>query len=183
MTNDAAGEGRANPVTIEYELTREEVLSMVRWHLVHVARMRRLMLWVFIVAIWGLVLLLLGGSVNAVIGWIFIGFSLWMFAFHGLLYYFAPRLSWRNSAADGTRALEFTDDGVHVRTRNSDATNRWSMYSKTLEMPQMYLLRHGTRKGTYTYVPKRAFRSPSDELTFRALAERHIASDSKVTAP
>jgi hypothetical protein len=44
------------------------------------------------------------------------------------------------------------------------------------ETQEMYVLSHGKR--TFTFVPKRAFRSSSDEEAFRVLAERHIASKS-----
>lgn len=71
--------------------------------------------------------------------------------------------------------MEFTDDYVHIRTRDTDVTGRWGTYSKALEMPQMYLLRHRTRKNLYTFVPKRTFRSSSDERAFRSLVAALIA--------
>lgn len=175
VTNAVAGQGPIARVTIEYELTREEVISMVRWHLVHVADIRSSMLSVVVVFLFGLVLVLHGGSGYVIAGGIWMGFWLSILVIGGVRYYQAPRLAWKHSAAVGPRVMEFTDEYIHVRTNNTDGTIRWNTYSKALEMPQMYMLRHGTRKNMYTYVPKRAFRSPSDERAFRSLAAAHIA--------
>jgi hypothetical protein len=175
VTIDAAGAGPANPITIEYELTREEVTSMVRWTLVHVAHFRRHMVTVLVIVVFALVLVLSGGSENAIAGGILLGIGLLTLAMLGLLYFVAvPGQAWKASAADGPKVMEFTDEGVHSRSRNTDATYRWNTYSVALELPLTYLLRHRARKNLYTYVPKRAFRSSSDESTFRGLAAAYI---------
>jgi len=176
VANDAGDEAAlTNSVTIEYELTREEVTFWVRWHLVHVAHFRRQMVTVLIIVVVALVLILLGGRQNVIAGGILLGISLFTLVMLGLLYFLVvPRQTWNTSETDGPKVMEFTDEGVHSRTSNTHATYRWSTYSKALEMPQMYLLRHGNRKNLYTYVPKRSFRSSSDESTFRGLAAAHL---------
>lgn len=176
MTNDAAGGAPANLVTIEYELTRDEVVFAVRWQLSHVYRIRRLLVADCLLIAVGAFFILTRHwvySFNDFVGSVVIGMGLFALLLTVVTYYLQPRRAWHNIAADGPRTMEFTDEFVHVRTMNTDVTNRWSMYSKALEMQQMYLLR--TRKNESTCVPKRAFRSSFDEVTFRGLAAKHIA--------
>ena len=55
-----------------------------------------------------------------------------------------PRRAWRKFMADGeSRQVEFTEEGVRVRTERSDSFNQWLVYSETLETASMYLLRRG----------------------------------------
>jgi len=108
VANDVAGEAATNSVTIECELTRVELTSVVRWHLVHVAHIRRSMVSSLVFAICGLGLSQLGGSGDATFGWIFTGFWLSIFVLSSLLYYRAPRL-----ALEKQRSRRPEADGVH----------------------------------------------------------------------
>jgi YcxB-like protein len=173
VANEVTGNGAS--VSIEYELSRPEVISAVRWHLLHVSHIRRNSLWGLGPVIGGAIFLSIGGSTNNVIGWVGISFGFISFVFWGLLYYAFAGRSGSAMAANGPKALEMNGEGVRIHTRDSDITHRWSAYSEIIEIDEMFLLRLGKRN-TYTFVPKRAFRSSSDELKFRVLTEQHIAS-------
>lgn len=167
--------GNSASVSIEYELSRPEVIEAVRWHLLHVAHIHKDSLWGLGLVIGGAIFLSIGGSTGTVIGWVGISFGFLSFVFWGLLYYISPGRSWRTMAANGPKTLEINDEGVQIHTGDSDITHRWSAYSELIEIDEMFLLRLGTRN-TYTFVPKRAFRSPSDEVTFRSLSGQGITS-------
>jgi hypothetical protein len=66
--------------------------------------------------------------------------------------------------------LVFHETEVEVHSKNTDAQNRWAIYSDAVETGRLYLLRHGKRKA-YTVVSKRALQSSSDESTFRLLVD------------
>ena len=169
MGSDATGES----VTIEYELTRKEVISVLQWHLLHVTHIvRKVLLSVIALVLVPVAFFLNGGSVNIAIGWALFGLVLSTLMSYGFLYYVAPRRAWERIMAEGPRVLQFNDVGVRDHTRNSHVSNLWAAYSEFIETQEIYLLRSATRKGIYTYAPERAFRSSSDELAFRALGER-----------
>jgi hypothetical protein len=113
-------------------------------------------------------------AINNALGLILIGMAIFSLLIGGSFYAFVPNRIWSNIAEDGPKTMEFTDYGVRVHTRNADSTNARSGYSDNVDQGDMFLLRKG-RKGPFMLIPKRAFRSSSDELRFRSLADRHIA--------
>jgi len=139
------------------------------------SNIRKVMLVAMAMVVLGAGLIALSGA-QAIVGWIAVGFAIWVSLTYVLLFYIAPGRLWKRTAADrGPRTLDFSDEGVHVHTKDSDSVTRWSAYSEAIEKDAVYLLRRDNR-GAYTIVPKRAFRSSSDELTFRSITERHTTT-------
>ena len=123
----------------------------------------------------GAIFLSIGGSTGTVIGWVGISFGFLSFVFWGLLYYISPGRSWRTMAANGPKTLEINDERCPNPHRRQRHHSPLECVSELIEIDEMFLLRLGMRN-TYTFVPKRAFRSPSDEVTFRSLSGQGITS-------
>lgn len=93
----------------------------------------------------------------------------------GFLHLFViPRQRFRRgSKSHGESLLQFSDDGIHLKTSQVDALLQWSLYDKVLEDERLYLL--VDEKSMIYLIPKRAFASASQEAAFRALLGRHLS--------
>jgi len=69
--------------------------------------------------------------------------------------------------------LTFSDQGVRFRTDSIDSTIGWSIYERAVEVRNFYLLYWARRQ--FTVIPKRAFETSTDMLTFEALLFAHIS--------
>jgi len=76
--------------------------------------------------------------------------------------------------------ITFSDEHISVKTSQLDSKLAWSLYTKVIEGPDMYLLIYGKDLRMMTAVPKRAFTSKDQERMFRDLVSRHIADHSKL---
>jgi YcxB-like protein len=174
VTTEAEGHS-PDSVTITYDLTVDEVVPILRSQLIKASNIRKVMLLVLAIVALGAGLIALSGA-QAIVGWIAVGFATLVSLMYASLCYIAPGRLWKRMAANrGPKTLDFSDDGVHVHTRDSDSVIRWPAYSESIEKEAVYLLRRDKR-GAYTIVPKRAFRSSSEEWTFRSIAERHTTT-------
>jgi hypothetical protein len=163
-------------ISVEYTLTPDELIPVLRWQLLKSAQVR---LQMGVVAVFGLVgiIILAAPKAPAAVGGVFLGVAVLYLALYLFLVRQIPvRVAKRAvAAARGPMKLEFTDDAVHVHTALSDAVNQWAVYSETVQHGDVYMLKIGKRRA-YTIVPRRAFRSAYDESEFRKLVARHTAA-------
>jgi hypothetical protein len=166
----------AAAVVVEFQLTEDEVVPGLRSQLLRNKRIRLL-------SVVGVVLALLG-VVSAFAIDIFIGV---VFGLVGVLYValaatavvVGPRRSWRrNPVLRGPQFIAFSPDGIYARSTVAESRYQWRVYAEMIETDRCYMMRLTTRKA-YVFVPKRAFRSPSDEAVFRHLVGLHMRVDSR----
>lgn len=164
-------------VGVSYELTYREAITFWRWQVRRLYRLGLYLISGMVVVVSGIVLLAVPRApIGLSILFLIFGASqLLMFAW---IYYAVPVRAWKKSQGDRSPiSLTFNSDGVEVHTKNTDAQNRWPVYSEVVERPDAYLLRVGKRRA-YTIVPKRAFRTQIDEQRFRTLVGSHISASS-----
>ena len=96
------------------------------------------------------------------------------FAYKGLID--APRRYFRKDPKMRDEfALTFSDEGVAVKTAQSDSKLAWSLYKEVLENRSLYVIVYNEpARMTMTVVPKRVFRDANEELNFRRLLHRHV---------
>ena len=71
--------------------------------------------------------------------------------------------------------LTFSEEGVAVKTAQIDSKLAWSLYKEVLENKSLYVLMYNEpARLTMTVVPKRVFRSASEEMEFRDLVHREV---------
>ena len=66
------------------------------------------------------------------------------------------------------------DDQIITKTKISEMRLDWSVYSKVIEFGPYYLLLQSGNKRSLSFLPKRSFESPDQEMEFRKLVERKI---------
>ncbi|HKS09473.1 MAG TPA: YcxB family protein [Pyrinomonadaceae bacterium] len=88
----------------------------------------------------------------------------------------APRRLFRkDSRMREEFALTFSEEGVALKTPQTDSKLAWSLYKQVLENKSLYVLVYDAPgQLTMTVVPKRVFRDASEELDFRRLVHRHV---------
>lgn len=74
-------------------------------------------------------------------------------------------------------SLTFSSDGIHFRTAHIDSQLKWSMYSRVLIDEHSYVLYYGSNQ--FTVIPKRVFRSATDQQAFEGLLAEHISATAK----
>jgi len=95
----------------------------------------------------------------------------------------APRQYFRGDAKFRDKYdLTFSDAGIAVKTSKIDSKLAWSLYTKVIEGPAMYLLIYGKQTRMMTMVPKRAFQSRQQEDSFREIVTRHISEHATLRA-
>jgi hypothetical protein len=91
----------------------------------------------------------------------------------------SPRRYFRGDAKFQDRyELTFSDEGIKVKTSQIDSKLAWSLYTKVIEGPDMYVLVYGKEIRIMTAVPKRVFINKDQEQQFRDLIARHITDHS-----
>jgi hypothetical protein len=68
----------------------------------------------------------------------------------------------------------FSEEGLLARTQQIDSKLAWSLYTRVLEGPEIFLLIYGKDLRTMTLVPKRAFENEAQQNAFRELVTRQI---------
>jgi hypothetical protein len=100
-----------------------------------------------------------------------------------LVFFFAlvpvtPKRIWKRAKKQfQVRTLEISEEGISRHTALNDTTMRWPMFSEVKRRNDLYLLVVGKGPGCFI-IPKRAFTSQADEMTFRELAERSTLAHS-----
>lgn len=72
--------------------------------------------------------------------------------------------------------LTFSAEGITFKTAQIDAKLAWSLYTKVLEVSDVYLLIYGKDIRMMTLIPTRVFRNSIQENAFRELIDQHITS-------
>jgi len=173
---------RERPVFIQFQLAREEVVRSLRWRLLN--RPRMYVVPSVAVASLALGAVLLSGSYYRQhrMGSLFVTFGVYLFLVFVLTLARAPGRSWRkNPELQAPQRMWFDGSGLSVESVMAQTHIRWAAYDTSFEYEGVYLLRIATR-GTYHLVPRRAFGSIEDELTFRSLLERNTVAELRATA-
>jgi hypothetical protein len=161
-------------VTVQFQLTREEVVPIVRWSLTQTYITRRTVVATAFSAVIGILLIRPVGI--PAIGWALLALATAEVLLLCWLYATVPVRAWKKMSPDrGSTTLVFTDEGVGVHTTNIDAEQRWAVYSETIELDRLYILKRGSRR-SFQVVPKRSFGAPDDEERFRSLVTQHTES-------
>ena len=79
--------------------------------------------------------------------------------------------------------LAFSQDGVWVRTSKIDSKMAWSLYTRVLENPSLYVIVFGKDARMMTAVPKRVFKGVQEEVEFRNLLRQHVDARLPLTTP
>jgi YcxB-like protein len=178
------GDGRTPGSTVsdgivaEFTLTQEEFVSVVSMN-----RRRRVTL--AVIGLVGLVSSLFGAMIVGLPRGRHMGEALLIIGVYELAIaargaWWAPTRAWRKSRLlHGRRTMVFTEGGVETRSALAEARFRWEVFGESRESRGLYLLGVSGRRG-YAIVPRRAFRSVSDEIAFRQLLVRHTRSELRV---
>jgi YcxB-like protein len=179
LGDEIGGDSDVTHVSIEFELSREELEPFWRWQVTQAYRMKRGIIFTFPLLVAGVILLADTSlpSTARILGIVMLGVGLMQLVLFAYIYLRVPARAWKQRpAGTGITKIEVSDQDVRVHTKNSDVVNRWDVYSDTIERDGLYLLRLGKRRA-YTIVPKRAFQSDDAASVFRGLVERHTQTE------
>lgn len=169
----------AAAVVVEFQLTENEVVPGLRRQLLRNRRLRLL----FVI---GVVLMLLGalsvvavdmffGVVSGLVGLIYV-------VLPAMVVVVGPRRAWqRNPVLRAPQFIAFSPDGIYARSNVAESRLQWRVYAEMIETDRCYMLRLATRKA-YAFVPKRAFKSPTDEAVFLNLVGMHMRVETQPTS-
>ena len=157
--------------TTEHQLTQDEVVPVFYWQ-----AFRRWQNWCLPVV--GICLVIAGAAALVLdsankVAWI----VMLILGFVVLALFFAlvpvtPKRIWKRAKKQfQVRTLEISEEGISRHTALNDTTMRWPMFSEMKRRNDLYLLVVGKGPGCFI-IPKRAFTSEADEMTFCELAER-----------
>jgi hypothetical protein len=163
--------------TTEHQLTQAEIVPVVYWQAFH--RWRN---WCLPVAALGLIIIGLAvatlDSADRVAWVVLLASGLVVALIFVTLVPLTPDRIWKRTKQQfAVRTLEIYDEGISRHTALNDSTMRWAMFSEMQRRGDLYLLMVGKGPGCFI-IPGRAFTSPTDEASFRALAERSLAAAS-----
>ncbi len=170
--------------TTEHRLTQDEVVPVFYRQVFH-----RWQNWCLPVA--GICLVIAGvavlvlDSANEVAWVVMLTLGLVLMVIFFALVPLTPKRIWKRvNKQFEVRTLEISEEGISRHTALNDSMMRWPMFSDVKLRNDLYLLVVGKGPGCFM-IPKRAFTSPADESTFRALAERStlLHSDPKPSDP
>lgn len=71
--------------------------------------------------------------------------------------------------------LEFSDQGVKVKSALVEAQYTWQYYCEVYDNAEFFYLRSAQRPKTFLFVPKRFFESPEQLEQLRALAKEQLS--------
>ena len=164
----------AAAVVVEFQLTEDDVVPGLRRQLLRGGRLRFLFaLGVLLILVGALLALANDASVGGLFGFIGVFYVALICATVVL----GPRRAWRrNPMLRGPQYMAFSPDGVYARSIAAESRSQWLMYVQMIETHRTYLLRLATRKA-YVSVPKRAFKSATDEAAFRNMVALHMRVD------
>jgi len=169
----------AHVTCVEHQLTQDEVVPVVYRQM-----LGNWQNWLLPVA--GLCLVIAGVIVLGVdspdrVAWVvMLTLGIVLLAIFLLLVPLTPRRIWKRVGRQfEVRTLDVSEEGIHRHTVLNDALLRRPMFSEVLQRNNLYLLKVKRGPG-YVIIPKRAFLSRADELTFRRLVERSVPAHFEV---
>ena len=152
----------------EYVHAVRQLAVRLRWVQIFVAVIITVLVGGFAFALGGSVPL---GTAFFAVGALYAGLLFWIVGVR-------PRRQYhRISDLSGDQTYCFSDDEVSWTFASGASHVKWSYFTGLIETKEMFLLRHPTRS-LFSFVPKRAFKSPDDEARFRELA-RQIRTGSR----
>lgn len=161
-------------VHVEFQLTQEEFRAFARWQVRRSKVVRRLAILIAFEFVLGAVLAF---TAAAVVGATLLVLSIAQVVLYAALFATAPARAWKKATPGlrGQQVIEFSDAGVHAQSTNSESESRWAMYTRTVQLDDLYLL--GVTGNKFILIPRRAFASPDDEARFRAIVADHTAAE------
>ena len=158
-------------MVVEFQLTEDEVVPGLRSQLLRNTRVRLLSVIGVVLALLGVVSVV---AIDTFIGVVFGLVGVFYVAGAATLVVVGPRRAWRrNPVLRGPQFIAFSPDGIYARSSVAESRMQWRVYAEMIETDRCYMMRLRTRKA-FAFVPKRAFRSPSDEAVFRNLVGLHM---------
>jgi hypothetical protein len=172
-----AGSPSIHIQTTEHQLTQDEIVPVFYWQ-----AFRRWQNWCLPAV--GVCLVIAGAAVlvldsaNKVAWVVMLTLGLIVLVFFFALVPVTPKRIWKRAKKQfQVRTLEISEEGISRHTALNDTTMRWPMFSEVKRRNDLYLLVVGKGPGCFI-IPKRAFTSQADEMTFRELAERSTLAHS-----
>jgi hypothetical protein len=168
----------AAAVVVEFQLTEDEVVTGLRSQVLRNGRLRLL----FVV---GVLLTLLGVlstvTIDVLFGVVFGLVGVLYVALTSTLVVVGPRRAWRrNPVLRGPQLIAYSPDGIYARSTVAESRSQWRVYAQMIETDRCYMMRLANRKA-YVFVPKRAFRSSTDETAFLNLVGMHMRVERRPT--
>jgi YcxB-like protein len=173
----AAGSPSVHIQTTEHRLTQDEVVPIFYRQVFH-----RWYNWILPAV--GICLVIAGvailglDSVNEVAWVVTLTLGIVIMVIFVALVPLTPHRIWnRIQKQFAVRTLQISEEGISRHTELNDSTMRWAMFSELRQRDDLYLLVVGDGPGCFI-IPRRAFTSEADEVTFRELAERSVMAQS-----
>ena len=167
----------AETVNLRFIPTEKDYVQSTRAYLWRNRRFRRIffvqaLLFLFIVFVFILLNLFspLGGSLYIVVAITIIQFPLFAFFFFGVAPLLAGRRFRKNERMRSETFWELNDDKVVIKNKFVETRSDWGSCKAVLETTNHYLF----MTEPFTFLPKRSFESPEQEITFRNLVSRNV---------
>ena len=77
--------------------------------------------------------------------------------------------------------LTFTDAGIQFKTQDINSSIAWSLYTRVIENDRFYIMIYGKNIPSLSIIPKRAFPTSKEEITFRQMLRRHVDQSLKLS--
>ncbi|MEN6373122.1 MAG: YcxB family protein [Armatimonadota bacterium] len=165
----------AENITLKFRYTEQDYIAAMRLWYIRVKKLR--------VKLDGIIALIL--AVFGAIAWHMFGYSIEFLTIiivgcvFLLLIFMAmvviPRITFRSQPKFRDEyQLRFTEDGIEFKTQSIDSKLEWNLYNQLVEDDKTYLLIYG--KSMFSAIPKRVFANEAEEMKFKELVKRKIAT-------
>jgi hypothetical protein len=160
----------AKTINLRYSPTADDHVQGMRTFMLHIARMRILLLIFALGFVAGVLLLIFSDTLTSA-GVVLIGLFPIIAIF---LFVLSPMALRRRVRRDrrltAERVWELNDDQISIKNNFAEVTLEWSAFNVVKETAEQYVF----IAGTFVFLPKRAFKSKEQEAEFRDLVKRHI---------
>jgi hypothetical protein len=169
-------------IKIEFQLTEAEYLAATR---LYYFRSRNLLMRMFVFAVLALIVAGMISLLADVFIWAMVAIVILFigWAFYNILVQMPRRYFRGDGKIHGKHEMTFSDNGIFLKTAQLESKVAWDLYTKVIEGRDLYGLIYGRETRMMTIVPKRAFKSRSEELRFRELMAGHISDKSGLKIP
>lgn len=161
-------------VSLQFKYTEAEYVAATRLYLRNSTDLKiRIAVCSLYAVVWASLIVWLGPDFDSDVILLFAFVGCLPFVIGFLHLFVIPRQRFRKGSKSRSESLlQFSDDGIHLKTSQVDSLLQWSLYDKVLEDERLYLL--VDEKSLLYLIPKRAFASADQEAAFRALLGRHL---------
>jgi hypothetical protein len=157
-------------ITVRYSPTTDDHVQGMRTFMLHIARLRVLLVIFALALIVGIFLIIFSDRYTSA-GVIMVGLFPIMAVF---LFYISPMALRRRVRRDrrlrAERVWELTDEQISIKNNYAEVTLDWAAFNVVKETSEQYVF----MAGTFVFLPKRAFKSKEQEAEFRDMVKRHI---------